>query len=492
MEARERARLQLAADARYDPLLFAEKAWPWGKKGTPLADKDIRAWQAEVFDEIAQHLLNPETRFTPLRIAVGSGHGIGKSAGMGMLSSWALSCFRNPRVVVTANTEGQLRTKTSPEIGQWVKTSMFGDKFEVDTFSIKLKGSPDQHRLDLTPWSEANPEAFAGLHAEGRIVLVMMDEASGIPSVIWETIEGAMTDENTVLIQIAFGNPTSNRGPFRECFRKHKKHWKTWQIDSRDVEGTNKVALQSIIDRYGEHSDIAKVRVKGQFPSASSRQFIPTHYVDPAFGRHLRPEQYEFAPKIIAMDPAWTGEDELVIVMRQGLYSVVLDVMPKNDNDMYVASRLAHFETRHGADAVFIDAGYGTGIYSAGITMGRDWRLVWFGEAAVDKGCLNKRAEMWRDMRNWLASGGAIPKDQELYEHLITPETKPRPDGVIQLESKEDIKKRKLPSPDRADALAITFAYPVEKKQQGGTNYAAPTHLPPRTRVEVFEPYEGN
>jgi len=479
----------MAAECRYEPLLYAENAWPWGVEGSTLEGHDIRTWQADVLDAIATHLGNIETRYNPLRLAVASGHGVGKSAGMGMIATWALSCFRDPRIVVTANTEGQLKTKTSPEIGQWVRSSTHGPLFEVDTMSIKLKANPEQHRLDFVSWSEHNTEAFAGLHAQGRIVLLMMDEGSAIADQIWEVAEGALTDDNTVLIWIVFGNPTRNTGRFRECFRKYKNDWTTWQIDSRTVEGTNKLALQSIIDRYGEHSDPAKVRVKGLFPSASSRQFIPTNTVDLAYGRHLRPDQYSFAPKIIALDPAWTGEDDLVIVMRQGLYSEVLDVMPKNDNDIYVASRLAHLETKHDADAVFIDAGYGTGIYSAGQTFGRDWRLVWFAEKAVDPGCLNKRAEMWRDMRNWLVSGGSIPEDVELYEELISPETKPRADGIVQLESKEDMRKRQMPSPNKADALAITFAYPVEAKKQGGTNWSTPDKVTSTVMNEVFNPY---
>lgn len=454
-------RARLAAHCRYDPLLFAEKAWPWGVPGTKLEHEDIRAWQAEVLDAIAQHLLNPETRFTPLRIAVASGHGIGKSAGMGMIATWALSCWTDPRIVVTANTESQLTTKTSPEIGQWVRTSMFADLFDVSTMAVKLAERPEQHRLDFVTWSESNTQAFAGLHAKGRIVLLLMDEASGIPDVIHEVAQGAMTDEDTVLIQIVFGNPTSATGFFREAFRKNQRFWRTWQIDSRTVKGTNKAALQQIIEQYGPHSDQAKTRVYGQFPSASAKQFIPTSYVDVAYGRLLRPEQYDFAPVIITCDPAWSGADELVIGKRQGLRFEVLEVMERNLNDFFVATKIANYEAAHKADAVFIDAGYGTGIYSAGQTMGREWRLVWFAEKASKPGYLNKRAEMYAEAREWLRLGGAIPQDQRLYEELVAPEAKPRPDGIIQIESKEDMRKRGLSSGNRADALILSFAYPV-------------------------------
>jgi hypothetical protein len=455
--------IEIAAQGRLDPLAFAEEAWPWGVPGTPLEKKDIRVWQSEVLDDVHQHLYCPWTRHDPLRLAIASGHGIGKSAITGMLTTWALSCWRDPRIVITANSEGQLKTKTSPEVGQWVRSSIYADMFDIDTLSIKAKVSPDQHRCDFITNSENNPEAFAGLHAEGRLVMIIMDEASAIPDVIWETVEGALTDENTVLLWVALGNPTRNRGRFRECFRKNKKLWKTWQIDSRTVEGTSQQALQDIIDQHGEHSDTAKVRVKGQFPNASIDQFIPTSYVDNAWGRHLRDEQYDFAPTIIAVDPAWQGDDDLVIAKRQGLRFDILEVLEKNTNDQYIAAKIAHYEDLHKADAVFIDAGYGTGIYSAGQTMGRGWRLVWFGEKAEDPGYFNKRAEMWGQARAWLAAGGAIPKDQRLYDDLVQVETKPHQNGLVQLQPKSEMKKEGLPSPDRGDALALSFAYPVTR-----------------------------
>jgi len=186
--------------------------------------------------------------------------------------------------------------------------------------------------------------------------------------------------------------------------------------------------------------------------------------VDAAFGRELRAEQFNFAPKILTCDPAWEGDDQLIIGLRQGLLFRILHSIPKNDNDIHIANLLARCEDEQQADAVFIDAGYGTGIVSAGSTLGRDWLLVWFAGAALDPGCLNKRAEMWKQMRDWLKAGGCIPKDQELYTDLVSPETVPRLDGKIQLESKQDMKKRHLPSPNKADALALSFAFPVQKK----------------------------
>jgi hypothetical protein len=267
-----------------------------------------------------------------------------------------------------------------------------------------------------------------------------------------------------MLLFFKFGNPTRNSGDFHRCFHGMRHRWQHWQIDARQVSIINKAQLQQWIEDYGLDSDFVKIRVRGLFPSLSAKQFISTTDIDAAYGRHLRCEQFNFAAKILSCDPAWEGDDDLVIALRQGLWFQILRVIPKNDNDMHIANLLAQAEDEHQADAVFVDAGYGTGIVSAGTTLGRDWQLVWFAAASADPGCLNKRAEMWKLMRDWLKAGGCLPEDKVLYADLSGPETVPRMDGKIQLESKQEMKRRKLASPNRADALALTFAAPVQKK----------------------------
>lgn len=475
--------LALAVECEHDPQKWADLAWDWGHG--ELKDVDgPREWQAEVNGVIKDHLSNPATRFEPLQIAVASGHGIGKSAQMGMIANWALSTCDDCRIIITANTDNQLRTKTAPEIGKWFRSAISGHWFDVQATSVKSvsPGHSDTWRADFIPWSENNTEAFAGLHNKGKRIVLMMDEGSAIADKIWEVAEGALTDEGTEIIWIVFGNPTRNTGRFRECFRRYRHRWVQRQIDSREVPGTNKNQIQKWIEDYGEDSDFVKVRVRGQFPSASALQFISTEDVDRAreASRGLRKEQFDFAPVVIGVDPAWTGDDEFVIFLRQGLYSKCLATFPKNDNDIQMAQHILRYEQEYKADAVFIDGGYGTGIYSAGVSWGRDWQLVWFGEKSSDPGCVNKRVEMWRDMRQWLKTGGAIdPKDDVLYTDLIGPELvqsgNVKQSGMMQLESKQDMKARGIPSPNRADALALTFAHPVMSKHlpssiSGGTH----------------------
>lgn len=449
----------------FDPLGFARFAFPWGDGA--LSDAlGPRQWQADILGAIGDHLMAPATRYQPFRCAVASGHGPGKSALISMVTQWAMSTCLNCKVVVTANTEQQLRTKTWPEIAKWTRLNIAGHWFNTTATGV-YSSDPNyaaQWRADAVTWSEHNTEAFAGLHNKGSRILLVFDEASKIADKVWEVAEGALTDENTEIIWLAFGNPTRNTGRFKDCFGRFKHRWHTRQIDSRTVDGVNLTEIAKMVADYGEDSDIVKVRVRGMFPSTSQKQFISTEDVDAALDRHLRIDQYDFAPKIISVDPAWEGNDELVIGLRQGLYFRVLRAIAKNDNDVQMANLIATLEDEHHADAVFVDGGYGTGIVSAGRTMGRSWQLVWFAEKPLDPGCLNKRAEMWLNMRDWLKQGGSLAGDRALHAELLGPETVARLDGKLQLESKADMKRRGQASPNRADALAISFAYPVQSK----------------------------
>ena len=451
----------------HDPLSYILFNFPWGEKGTPLEGKKLRSWQRVQAMKIRDKLKGGAVdRGEVIRQAVSSGHGPGKSAFVSMILKWAFDTREDTRGVVTANTERQLLTKTWPEVTKWHNMSLTAH-WATCTATALVSNSPGHEknwRIDAVPWSESNTEAFAGMHNEGKRLILLFDEASAIGDAVWEVAEGALTDIGTEILWLVFGNGTRATGRFRECFRKERHLWDGVQIDIRTVEGINLVEVDRMVTQYGEDSDRVKVRVRGMFPSMSAKQLISQTDVDAAFGKHLRPEQYQWAPKIISVDPAWEGDDDMEIGMRQGLLWTHLRTIPKNDNDMQVASVIARLEDEHQADAVFIDGGFGTGILSAGRTMGRGWQVVWFGGKAPEQGYANMRAWMWVQMRDWLKGGGAIPGDQGLADDLTGPELKATLDGTIQLESKKDMKARGLPSPNKADSLAISFAYPVQAR----------------------------
>lgn len=461
-----------------DPYKWTLFSFPWGQG--ELKDCEIEDWQIEVLKQVRDGLI---TINEAIQIAISSGHGIGKSALVSWLILWGLSTFEDTKIVVTANTENQLKTKTWAELAKWHRLFIGKDWFTLT--ATALYSSDPSHektwRADMVPWSEEKTESFAGLHNKGKRIILIFDEASAIPDKIWEVSEGALTDEGTQILWFVFGNPTRNVGRFFDCFNKLRHRWKNKQIDSRSVKITNKTQIDKWVQDYGENSDFVKVRVKGEFPNASDRQFIPVSYVDEARKRELLLPQFSFAPKILTVDPAWTGGDETVIGLRQGLHFRILAVYSRNDDDFVMAGYIANFQDREKADIVFIDYGYGTGIYSAGKTMGREWILVQFGSESNTDGYKNKRAEMWGLMKEWLKNGGQIPNDPVLASDLIGPEYQIRPDGKILLESKEDMKKRGLSSPNRADALALSFAQPVLK------NEGARGYVHPRFRVNQLE-----
>jgi hypothetical protein len=453
-----------------DPYEYVLYAFPWGEG--ELKDKSgPDDWQVDELKDIrnklkAGSLINFEDI---IREATASGHGVGKSALVSWLIKWGLDTLEDTRIVVTANTATQLQTKTWPELQKWHRLSLTNHLFECTATAIYSKDPTREKtwRADAIPWSINRTEAFAGLHNEGKRLLLIFDEGSAIDDKIWEVSEGAMTDANTQIIWAVFGNPTRNTGRFRECWRKYRHLWQTWQVDSRTAKMSNKKLLEEWIETYGIDSDFVKVRVRGMFPAQSVKQFISSDDADKAFGKHLREDQYNFAPKILSCEPAWEGDDNLEIGIRQGLGFRILRTIPKNDNDIEIANILAQIEDNESADGVVVDGGFGTGIISAGRTMGRNWLIIWYSGESPDPGCLNMRAYMWKQMRDWLKSGGAIPPVQQLYDDIIGPEIVPRMDGKIQLEAKKDMKARGIPSPNKADCLAQTFAFNIQKKQRG-------------------------
>jgi hypothetical protein len=488
-------RIELARDIgamAFDPLRHCLYAFPWDTPGTPLDGiKGPRQWQGDTLATIRNHLAS-ERRYEPLRIAIASGHGIGKSSLVGMLSKWALDCWPDSRVMVTANTEQQLITKTSPEVAKWHRMAITSDWFSIATMKISSKeaGHQDSWRLDFVTWSANNTEAFAGLHNIGRLVLVITDESSRIDDKVWEVIEGALTDEKTVLLWVALGNPTQNDGRFHSCFHRYRHLWVTKQIDSRTVEGTNKAYLQEIIDTYGIDSDIAKVRVLGQFPSASSLQFIGSGLVQAARERAIAESAIlPSDPVIFGLDHARFGDDQSVLAIRQGRDARSREWKRwQGANAMQIAGDVNDMMRRYLPDAVFIDAG---GPNAGGVidrlrqlnpeyqaifevnfgtsTKGMDAR--WNEEVRVR--VANKRAQMWTNMRAWMERG-ILPDAQDIEDDLAGVEYSYTADNAILLEKKEHMKARGLSSPDNGDALALTFAEDVAPRRT--PEYLNPEH----------------
>ena len=458
-----------------DPLGFTEYAYPWEK-----LESKPRDWQRRVLMDIRDHLNSP-LRFTPLMVAVSSGHGIGKSAECAFIINWGMSTCEDCKVLITANTLDQLRTKTWPEMAKWNRMAINAHWFELGATSltVKSKGHEKLWRCDMTPWSEENTEAFQGLHNQGKRIIVIFDEASAIADKVWEVAEGAMTDANTEIIWLAFGNPTRNTGRFRECFGRYKHRWKVYHVDSRTVEGTNKEQIGKWVEDYGEDSDFVRVRVRGEFPRAGSNQFIGTDVVA-SCRRFESPKCTDF-PKYLGVDVARFGDDQTVLVLRQGRKCWTLGKYRGKDT-AEVTAQVISFIEEHEPDAVVVDSdGIGATVFDQLKFQGYSRRLFEFhgGKPANDaKAYFNRRSEVWGAMRDWLTAGAEIPNDPELETDLTGPQYGFSSQQQIQLEKKDDMKKRGLSSPDTGDALAMTFAVRVSApRKQPKLQYSYPSEM---------------
>lgn len=463
--------IRLVTLCENDPLKYAQVFYPWGE-GVLEGSVGPRTWQANILTKIKKSLADPVTRFKPIQIAVSSGHGVGKSALVSMIIDWAMK-MPDTKIVVTASTDKQLRTKTWPEVERWQKISLTKDWFKVTATSVASL-DPDHERTwraDAIAWNEEDVESFAGLHNKGKRIVLIFDEASAVADKIWEVAEGAMTDEGTQIIWLAFGNPTRNSGRFRECFGRFKHRWLTYQINSQDVEGTNKEQIQQWIADYGFDSDFVRVRVRGEFPRAGNMQFVAGDIVEAA--RRRDPYHKVGDARVMGVDVSRFGDDESVIAKRVGRDAASHPwITLRNVDTMTLAARVVQEAESFKPDAIFVDGGgVGGGVIDRLNMLRMPVIEVQFGAKSDNSNperesqivYADKAAEMWGAMNNWLR-GGSIPDDPALAMQLTGREygfVLKEGKDAIRLEKKSDMKKRGLDSPDRADGLALTFAYDV-------------------------------
>jgi hypothetical protein len=460
-----------------NPLAFVMYTFPWGEAGTPLEHfSGPRKWQREVLQSIADHIKQNKGKvdFDTLRQAVSSGRGIGKSALVSWVVIWMLSTRIGSTTIVSANSESQLRSVTWAEITKWLAMSLNSHWFEVSaTRLMPAKWLTELVERDLRKgtrywgvegrlWSAENPDAYAGVHNFDG-VMVIFDEASGIDDSIWAVTAGFFTENTPNRFWLAFSNPRRNTGYFYECFNSKRDFWRTQVVDARTVEGTDKAVYQNIIDEYGPDSSQAHVEVYGQFPNAGDDQFISSLLVDDAMARAKYKD--ETAPIIVGVDPARFGADATVIAIRQGRDIVAIKRYRGDDTMTVVGHVIDAIEEYKPALVVIDEGGLGAGIVDRLKEQRYKIKGINFGSKSKNPIMYgNKRAEIWGAMREWLKSA-SIPSDRFLKSDLISPMMKPDSKGTIFLESKKDMKARGLASPDAADAIAVTFAFPVAHRE---------------------------
>lgn len=303
-----------------------------------------------------------------------------------------------------------------------------------------------------------NPDAMRGVRLDG----VVVDEVAQIKPEVWdEVIMPALADRKGWALFI--GTP-KGINLFSKLYFEAKTD-PLWHAGLYTVYDTDALDPDEVELHRRKMSDEAFRReYLCDFSAAGEDQLIGLGEAREAAGRHLRRDQYDYAPRVLGIDPARFGDDRSVIFPRQGLYAMPPLVYRGIDN-MQLADRIAAKIEEWRPDAVFIDAGNGAGVVDRLRQLHFDVAEVHFGGVPNHPRYLNKRAEMWFDMRDWLQAGGAIPNDSDLLQDLCAPTFKFTASDKVQLESKDDIKARIKASPDLGDALALTFAYPVHRDE---------------------------
>lgn len=302
-----------------------------------------------------------------------------------------------------------------------------------------------------------NPDAMRGVRLDG----VVLDEVAQMAPAVWDdVIQPALSDRLgwalfigtpngiNLFSQLYFG--AANKP---DWFAARYTVYDTDALDAREVERLR-----------GEMSEASFAReYLCDFSAAGTDQLISLTDVEDATQRHVTLPDYDFAARVMGVDPARFGDDKSVIVKRQGRYCHRPQRHHKVDN-MTLAALVAEEIHTWQPDAVFIDEGNGGGVIDRLRQLGHNVIGVHFGGKAGRPRYVNKRTEMWFEMRDWLTSGGVIPNDMQLKQDLATPTYKfTSGQDVYSLESKDEIKKRIGRSPDDGDALALTFAFPVQR-----------------------------
>lgn len=394
------------------------------------------------------------------RISVRSGHGVGKTTVLAWAIVW-FACTRFPqKTVCTAPTSAQLFDALAAETKAWFKKlpPLIYDLFEIQTEQIKLRAAPEESFIAFRTSKIETPEAMAGIHSDH--VLLIADEASGVPNPVFEASIGSMSSPAATMILA--GNPVRSSGQFYDSHNKLKADWKTLVISGLNHPRVDQDMVRQVAMTYGEHSNAYRVRVLGEFPLADDDTVIPFELAESALSRDVRPLMVR---PVWGVDVARFGNDASALAKRKG--NVLIEpVVEKRGYDTmqtagWIKSEWDSTPPSERPSDINIDSiGLGAGVVDRLMELGLPARGVNVSEspAMIDQ-YVNLRAELWFTGREWLAKKDCVlANDNALVAELIAPRFKYTSTGKKQVEGKEEMKKRGLASPNRADAFLLTLA----------------------------------
>lgn len=412
----------------------------------------IEPWQLEVI----RALDSGETK-----ISIRSGHGVGKTCMCGWLAVHFLSFRDDVKVVVTAPSADQMKDGLIPEINKWISRMPEWMSASLEPTSERVVRYPDDKNnfISFRTARKEKPEALAGVHATH--VMIIVDEASGVDEAIYETGQGALSTPGAIAVLI--GNPTNPSGFFYKTQNELSDLWWTRKVSCMDSSRVDETYIMSQARTYGIDSREYRVRVLGEFPESGADAVIPRAFVESAFTREISEVQGDI---VWGIDPG-RGGDPTGFVERSA--NVLTEYRELQYVDLmqtvgWVVNRYNNVPYRMRPVRIYVDSiGLGAGVADRLLELDLPVVHVNVSETpSMAERFVNTRAEIWYNMRDWFEARecrieASDKFGQKLLDELVSVNQKFTSLGKVQLESKAEMKKRGVKSPNIADALALTF-----------------------------------
>lgn len=469
------------------------------------------------------------------RVAVKSGHKVSKSHTAGGIALWFYSSFPDARVVMTSTTSRQVdqilwreTRMMHARAGRCVackRAEVNGPRpcahsalIDGDTHELARSGLKADDFREIVGFTAREAEAVAGI--SGSNLLYILDEASGIPDVIFEAIEGNRAGGARVVM---FSNPTRTEGEFFEAFNAKARFFKTITISSEDTPNVKSgqvlipgLATREWIDEkreeWGEDSPLYKIRVRGEFVLSEDGKIFSVHAIGEAEAR------WADAPEVgrlhIGIDPAGPGlgGDESAFAPRRGAKVLGVVAFRGLTEEAHLAHLLGlikeHRRQHEGPPLVLIDreGPIGSAVYGLlrSYASANPDAFEVVGIRSSDRARRQPqvydrmRDELWARGAEWLREGGALPEDAKLSKDLHAPEWVGHAmTGRLKVTGKDELRKKLGRSPDRGDAVLLSVWEPVASRDEDVREAAEAAEARAERREEpedlsvTHDPYAG-
>ncbi len=399
------------------------------------------------------------------RVSVRSGHGVGKTAMLSwLILQWLITRYPS-KVACTAPTAHQLEDVLWGEVAKWYRRMPDGLKnlLRLSRDRVEVLTAPQESFAVARTARKEQPEAFQGFHSENMLFII--DEASGVEDIIFEVGEGSMSTPGAKTLMT--GNPTRTSGYFYDSFHSSRKLWSTHKVACTDSKMVTKRYVEEMKDKYGSTSNIFRVRVLGEFPSGDEDAVIPLAIIEDAVTRQV--DQVD-GNMVWGLDVARFGSDRSSLAKRmENTLTEPIRFWRGKDLMQLCGIVVDEFNKMKGNEIpqeILIDSiGVGAGVVDRLMELGLPARGINVAETPSVQTRFNRlRDELWWKTREWFEERNThIPDQDELIAELAMPRYNYTSAGKLKVESKAEMRKAGMQSPDLADALCLTFAFQSAK-----------------------------